>query len=935
MQTVAKFAKRLDMTAEEAVETLRRLRFDVADVETEISDAQCDMLIDIDEDSSNLDKFLARIEKEEEERRKRTERLKKAAAKKRATPKKPAAEEVPEAKEEAEAVKRPKRAKKAAEEVPAEGVTAEILPSVEGAAPAAEAKGRVTAEIMAEIAPAEKEREKEKEKARQKKEPPAILIGAAAELDEPVVEVVRADGTHAGAAEIELVDKPVEPVEGEEEEDLSSLTLIQRRQEEEWRKKNKGKIAKPLPTPDPEVVAEVIRKAHERSVKKSTKGRATTEEDGSPLRSGWKGGVTGKTARKKQKRAERQRVVDEEMRREAAIAVREVQAGGIPGAAKKRRKKRDRDENLVTEEESGGVIEVEDRVTVERLADLLQVSVNDIILDLMEEDILATKNQVLDMELVRRIADGRGFEVRAVIPEEEDLLAEVPDHPEDLKTRAPVVTVMGHVDHGKTSLLDHIRRTKVAAGEAGGITQHIAAYDVELASGHVTFLDTPGHEAFTQMRARGAQATDIVVLVVAADDGVKPQTIEAIDHAKAAGVPVVVAINKCDKPDAQPDRVRQELTRFELVDEAWGGKTIIKNISAITGEGVDELIEMLALQAEVMELKANSNKRARGVIIESELSLGHGPVAWVLVQNGKLRTGDVFLSGSTHGRVRTMLNSRGEQIVEAGPSTPVLVTGFSETPNAGDIFVVAADERGARSVAQKRAEIERQKRGPAVKHMTLEDFHARMAGVEKKTLNIIIKADAQGSVDVLQSSFLKLGNEEVSVSVVHSGVGGINSSDVLLASASDAVIIGFHVTANPKVQKLAEEEGVEIRVYLIIYEAIEEVRHALEGLLAPETREVIVGHAEVRQLFKSSAIGTIAGCYQTDGTSERGALARLVRDGVVIHSGKIGSLRRNKDDVRSVNAGFECGIKLERYDDLQPGDIIETYRLESVAKTLS
>ncbi|MBI3119019.1 MAG: translation initiation factor IF-2, partial [Candidatus Hydrogenedentes bacterium] len=312
-----------------------------------------------------------------------------------------------------------------------------------------------------------------------------------------------------------------------------------------------------------------------------------------------------------------------------------------------------------------------------------------------------------------------------------------------------------------------------------------------------------------------------------------------------------------------------------------------------------------------------------------------GPVAWVLVQNGKLRTGDVFLSGSTHGRVRTMLNSRGEQIVEAGPSTPVLVTGFSETPNAGDIFVVAADERGARSVAQKRAEIERQKRGPAVKHMTLEDFHARMAGVEKKTLNIIIKADAQGSVDVLQSSFLKLGNEEVSVSVVHSGVGGINSSDVLLASASDAVIIGFHVTANPKVQKLAEEEGVEIRVYLIIYEAIEEVRHALEGLLAPETREVIVGHAEVRQLFKSSAIGTIAGCYQTDGTSERGALARLVRDGVVIHSGKIGSLRRNKDDVRSVNAGFECGIKLERYDDLQPGDIIETYRLESVAKTLS
>jgi len=427
----------------------------------------------------------------------------------------------------------------------------------------------------------------------------------------------------------------------------------------------------------------------------------------------------------------------------------------------------------------------------------------------------------------------------------------------------------------------------------------------------------------------------VVVLVVAADDGVKPQTIEAIDHAKAGEVAMVVAINKCDKPEAQPDRVRQELTQYGLVDEAWGGKTIMKNISAKTQQGVSDLLDILVLSAQMLELKANPNKRARGTVLESELTRGLGPVAWILVQSGTLRIGDVFLAGEAYGRVRSMTNSRGEQVEAAGPSTPVLVTGFSALPDAGDVFVVAQDERVARAIAEKRALLSKQKRGPAQKRMTLEDFHARMLKGEQKSLNIVLKTDVQGSVDVLESSFARLGNEEVSVRIIHAGVGGINESDVVLASATNAVIIGFHVTANPRVQKLAEQEGVDIRTYRIIYEAIDEVRHALEGMLTPDKKEIILGHAEVRQVFHSSALGNIAGCYQQDGETTRGGTARLLRDDVIIRECRVESVRRGKEDVRTVTAGFECGIKLENFDDIQVGDIIEVYRVEEIAKTLS
>ncbi len=413
-----------------------------------------------------------------------------------------------------------------------------------------------------------------------------------------------------------------------------------------------------------------------------------------------------------------------------------------------------------------------------------------------------------------------------------------------------------------------------------------------------------------------------------------PQTIEAIDHARAAEVPIVVAINKCDKPEAQPDRIRQELVKYDLVDEQWGGKTIVRNISAKTGEGVDTLMEMLVLEAEMLELRANPKKKARGAVVESELSKGQGPVAWVLVQTGTLRVGDVFLAGETYGRVRAMINSRGDHIEEVPPATPVLVLGFNDVATAGDQFVVVDDERVARAIAEKRTDRARLKQGATARRITLEDFHERLKEGERHTLNVVVKADVQGSVDVLESSLLKLGNEDVKVELVHSGVGGINESDVILASASDAVIIGFHVTANPRVRKLAEQEGVDIRTYRIIYEVTDEVKKALEGLLTPETKEVVTGHVEVREVFRSSAIGNIAGCYVQDGEISRGSLIRIVRNDVVLYEGKIASLRREKDDVRSVSSGFECGIVLENFQDVKVGDAIEAYRLDQVAQKL-
>lgn len=937
MPTIASLAERLDMTAEEAVEKLRYMLIDVESVESEITNDQVDLLIDVDEDPSIADQVRDKRLKERERARKAAQ---KAAAKRKAAPKKPAAKK-PAAK--------PRARKKTAAETEVEAVAETAAGQVAEILPAA---GRPVVEILgapvtpavkpaAEAAPAEpapvprKVQKKPPKKKEKKAEGPAIVIGTAIEHERSRAEIIRADGTHLDVLEaVELVE-PIIPEPEEEEEEIGLLAEAERRQEEEERRKARL-AAKPAAKPDPAVVAEVIRRAaQQRELVAATKikgrGKSKAQRASAPVA----GRKTGKTARKRQKRLEKLRF-EETMRRDAAAAVREYQAGGFD-LAKKRRKKRVREseDGRDTGLEEQQYIDIEETMTVEQLARAMDVDVTDVILELMERNILATKNQALSIDVVRAIAEPRGFEVRTVIPEEEELLAETPDNPADLVPRAPVVTVMGHVDHGKTSLLDRVRKASVAAGEVGGITQHIAAYEVELPQGRVVFLDTPGHEAFTAMRARGAQITDVVVLVVAADDGIMPQTVEAIDHARAAEVPIVVAINKIDKPNAQPDRVRQELTRYDLTDEKWGGKTIVKEISALTGQGVDELMELLVLETELLELKANPKKRARGAIVESEITRGMGPAAWVLVRNGTLRLGDSFLAGHTYGRVRTMHNAAGQALAEAGPSTPVVVTGFSAPPNAGDLFVAVEDERTARAVAEKRAELDKKRTGPAAKHVTLEDFHNRLLAGEKPELNIVLKADVQGSVDVLQTRLSKLGNEDVRCRIVHAGVGGINESDVLLASASDAVIIGFQVSASPKVEKLAQSEGVAIRTFEIIYELIENVRMALEGLLAPEQREVVTGHVEIRKIFRSSALGNIAGCFVLDGEVRRDSLARVKRGNDVVYEGRLASLRRERDDVASVQAGFECGIKLDNFEAIQEGDIIEAYRMESVAKSLN
>jgi len=941
------------MGADKAVEMLRYMLFEVDGIESEISDEQCDLLIDIDDDPALAEKIrndkLKEIKKAEEAEKKAEQKreaaAKKAAAaaaRKEAAKQKAAQKAAEEAKKAAEA-----QAQKAAEQQPlVEIVEAPAEPVVEqevqGPEPEAKPKEKHAPAVLAEILPEIPKEEKEQKK--------GIIIGSAIDHEQRTVEILRADGSRIDIPDAEAIGVQPLAEEAEEEEEEGLLAEAQRRQEEEERRRAKVS-SRPLPEPDPAVVAEVIRKAAEKGqgLKKKKEQRGVKlqkiekqdRDDGAEkdLRTEHvvqrRTGSTGKTARKRQKRAERERA-EQTMRRDAAQAVREYQAGGIPGnAPKKKRRKRLNEGTGMEDIEAPEILEVQHSMTVEELANAMEVSVNEIILDLMDRDILAAKNQRLEIALIQDLAEQRGYEISVVIPEEVEVLAEEPDRPEDLKPRAPVITVMGHVDHGKTSLLDVVRSAHVAEGEAGGITQHIAAYNVPIKNGRVVFLDTPGHEAFTQMRARGSKATDIVVLVVAADDGVMPQTIEAIDHAKAAEVPIVVAINKCDKPDAQPEKIRQELTQFELVDEKWGGKTIMRNISAKTHEGVEELMEMLLLEAELLELKANPNKRGKGVVIESEITRGMGPVAWVLVREGTLRVGDVFLAGESFGRVRSLLGSHGEALQEAGPSMPVVVTGFSQPPEAGSAFVVVQDERVARSISEKRAEVAKQKQGAAARHITLEDFHERMLAGERQTLRVVVKADVQGSVDVLSSSLLKQGNDEVRVELVHAGVGGINESDVLLASASDAVIIGFHVTAGAKIKKLAEQEGVDIRTYRVIYEAISDVHAALEGMLKPESKEIVVGHAEIRAVFRSSAIGSIAGCQVQDGEIVRGARARLLRDGAIVYEGKVGTLKRNKDDARTVTAGLECGIKLENYEDIKEGDIIETFKIEEVAKVLA
>ncbi|TDQ39687.1 translation initiation factor IF-2 [Aureibacillus halotolerans] len=580
------------------------------------------------------------------------------------------------------------------------------------------------------------------------------------------------------------------------------------------------------------------------------------------------------------------------------------------------------------------VIKYSGSLTVGQLAEKMKKEPAELIKQLMQLGVMATINQDVDKESIELIAEENGFEVEEIIVIDTTALStyDTEDEEKDLSIRPPVVTIMGHVDHGKTTLLDAIRKSKVTASEAGGITQHIGAYQIEENGKKITFLDTPGHAAFTTMRARGAKVTDITILVVAADDGVMPQTVEAINHAKAAEVPIIVAVNKMDKPGANPDRVMQELTEHGLVSEAWGGETIFAQLSAVQGEGIDELLEMILLVAEVEEFKANPDRMAQGSVIEAELDKGKGSVATLLVQKGTLNVGDAIVVGNTFGRVRAMVNDLGRRIKSAGPSTPVEITGLNDVPLAGDPFIVFKDEKTARQVGEARAQKQIDKARNEKTRVSLDDLFEQIKQGEMKEINLIVKADVQGSVEALAASLQKIDVEGVNIKIIHTGAGAITESDIILASASNAIVIGFNVRPDSNARKTAEQEKVDIRLHNVIYRAIEEIEAAMKGMLDPEYQEKVIGQAEVRTTFKVSKVGTIAGSYVTEGKVTRDAGLRVVRDGVVVFEGKIDTLKRFKDDVKEVATGYECGITIEKFNDLKEGDIFELYIMEEIAR---
>ena len=602
-------------------------------------------------------------------------------------------------------------------------------------------------------------------------------------------------------------------------------------------------------------------------------------------------------------------------------------------SAKRRQEERDKMQRLQLEiaKKQQLKVEIPDEIAVGELASRMKKTAAEVVKQLFKLGVFASVSDVIDYDTAALVAMELGCKVEkeVIVTVEEKLIDDHADSEEELVARAPVVVVMGHVDHGKTSLLDYIRHANVASGEAGGITQHIGAYTVEINGSPITFLDTPGHEAFTSMRARGAMVTDVAILVVAADDGIMPQTVESINHAKAAGIPIVVAINKMDKVGANPDRIKQQLTEYDIVSEEWGGDTIICPISAKTGAGIDNLLENLVLQAEVLELRANPNRAAKGTVIEARLDKGRGPIMTVLVQNGTLHLGDIIIAGTCVGRVRTMINDKGQRVTEAGPSTPVEISGLNEVPSAGDIFNAVADERMARELAEERR-IQQNSSAGSAKKVSLEDLFSQIQAGEMKTLNLIVKADVQGSAEAVKASLEKISNEEVRVKVIHSAVGAINESDVMLAATSGAIIVGFNVRPDSAARDSAVRSNVDMRMYRVIYDCINEIEAAMKGMLAPKFRESVIGHAEVRETYKVSKIGTVCGCYCQDGKIQRGCQVRVLRDNIVIHEGELASLRRFKDDVKEVAAGYECGMQIEKFNDVKVGDVIECFVMEEI-----
>ncbi|NJN28157.1 MAG: translation initiation factor IF-2 [Cyclobacteriaceae bacterium] len=749
------------------------------------------------------------------------------------------------------------------------------------------------------------------------------------EKKEPKIEIVPEQKVQP---EESLVEKPKDEVIAAKAETLKGLKVL-------------GKIELPKKVEKPVASSD---DSKDKKKKKRPRKRLRKEEPGQkpaapesrtvqPAAGALKKKDTRKTRTQKEEPSEK------EIQEQIKATLAKLSGSGKPNQinrSKYRREKRSaiaeaHEQEMLREQQDSKILKVNEFISANDLASLMDVSVNKIISACMGLGMFVSINQRLDAEAITIIADEFGYSVEFV-DDEENLDVELEeDREEDLEDRAPIVTIMGHVDHGKTSLLDFIRSSKVTEGEAGGITQHIGAYDVTTKSGkRIAFLDTPGHEAFTAMRARGAKLTDIVVVVVAADDNVMPQTKEAINHAMVADVPIIIAINKIDKPGANPDKIREELAGINILVEEWGGKYQSQEISAKTGQGIEDLLEKVLLEAELLELKANKNKNAVGTVVEAELDKGRGYVTTVLVQSGTLKVGDVILAGSHFGKVKAMYDHRGNKVKAAIPSTPVLVLGLDGAPQAGDKFNVMDSDREARDIANKREQLQREQGLRTKKHITLDEIGRRLAIGSFKELNIIIKGDVDGSVEALSDSLLKLSTEEVQINIKHKGVGQISESDVLLASASDGIIVGFQVRPSVAARRLAEQEEIEIRHYSVIYDAINEIKDAMEGMLAPEFEEVITSNVEVREVFKISKVGTIAGCMVTDGTIKRNNRIRVVRDGIVIFTGDIDALKRYKDDVNEVKKGFECGIRIKNFNDIRMDDVIESFEQKEVKRTL-
>lgn len=759
--------------------------------------------------------------------------------------------------------------------------------------------------------------------------------------EEPVQQFQESDGETTPKENPLEIEKKEDKVIAAKADSLKGLTVL-------------GKIE--LPVDKPKKKSKPIASSDERSKDKKKRPRKRIDQPQKPAGEGGEakfqgqnrqpakkvigkspitprgGGKAPTTAGSRYQKAEpTQKEIQEQIKQTLA----RLQGGSKGGGKGKNRrdKRQERHKEVEEQVEDSRILRVTEFISANDLASLMDVSVNEVISVCMSLGMFVSINQRLDAEAITIIADEFNYEVEFTKADEEEGKILTEDAVEDLEDRAPIVTIMGHVDHGKTSLLDYIRRAKVTHGEAGGITQHIGAYDVTTSTGHkIAFLDTPGHEAFTAMRARGAKITDVAIIVIAADDSVMPQTKEAINHAQVAGVPMIFAINKIDKPNSNPNKIKEELANMNLLVEDWGGKYQSQEISAKTGVGVDELLEKVLLEAEILELKANPNKNAVGTVVEASLDKGRGYVSTIMVQAGSLRVGDVMLAGQHYGRVKAMFDHLGKKVEKAGPSTPVQVLGLSGAPQAGDIFKVYDTEREAREIANSREQIQREQNLRTKKHITLDEIGRRLAIGSFKELNIIIKGDVDGSVEALADSLLKLSKDEVSVNIIHQGVGQISESDVLLASASDAIILGFQVRPSSNAKKLAEQEEIEIRHYSVIYDAINQIKDAIEGMLEPEFEEIITGNIEVREVFKISKVGTVAGCYVTSGLIHRKNKIRVIREGIVIHDGEIDQLKRFKDDVSEVKSGYECGVSIKGFNDIQMGDTFEGYKMEEIKR---